>query len=65
MPTPGPDGMGRSFRSKVQRSKKASESLRATIPESVAATLGIREGDFLSWMVEPGSTRVVVTRSEK
>ena len=62
MPTPGRAVMGRSFLSKVQRSKLTSESLRATIPESVAAALGLREGDFLSWTVEPGSTRVVVVR---
>jgi|HubBroStandDraft_4_1064222.scaffolds.fasta_scaffold617061_2 antitoxin component of MazEF toxin-antitoxin module len=54
--------MGRAFLSKVQRSKQASESLRATIPEAVATALGVQEGDELSWMVEPGSVRVVVTR---
>jgi hypothetical protein len=54
--------MGRAFLSKVQRSKQASESLRATIPEAVASALGVREGDLLSWTVEPGSIRVVVTR---
>ena len=46
--------MSRSFLSAVQRSKAASESLRATIPEAVATALGVQEGDMLSWLVEPG-----------
>lgn len=54
--------MARAFLSKVQRSKLNSESLRATIPEAVATALGIREGDFLTWNVEPGSTKVIVAR---
>lgn len=62
MPFQGRTLMVRSFRRKVQRSKQTSESLRATIPGSVAAALGLQEGDYSSWAVEPGWTKVVLTR---
>ena len=56
--------MGRTFLSKVQRSKAKSPSLRATIPEAVATALGVQEGDELAWTVEAGSIRVVVARRQ-
>ena len=54
--------MGRIFKSRVGRTKAASESLRTTIPEAVAAILGVTDGDTLAWVVEPGGLKVTVTK---
>jgi len=49
------------FRSKVARSVSASESVRATIPGTIATLLGIEPGSTLLWSIEPGSREVVVS----
>ncbi|HTT44730.1 MAG TPA: hypothetical protein VMH38_01780 [Thermoplasmata archaeon] len=54
--------MARVFKSKVGRTKARSESLRTTIPEAVAAILGVGDGDTLAWVVEPGGLKVGVSK---
>lgn len=54
--------MSRVFTSKIGRSKAESNSLRTTIPEAVAAILGVDDGDRLSWVVEPGGLKVTVSK---
>lgn len=49
------------FRSKVLQNVPGSPSVRATIPEAVAAILGSVPGSTLEWTVEPGTLRVVVS----
>ncbi len=49
------------FVSKVQRPMESSRSLRVTVPEAVAAILGIQQGDSIEWFVE-GPARVVVRK---
>jgi hypothetical protein len=49
------------FTSKVLRTVKGSSSVRATIPEAVAAILGVEDGSVIVWTVEPGSGRVWVS----
>ena len=49
------------FRSKVLQTVPGSPSVRATIPEAVAAILGAAPGSTLLWSVEPGSLRVTVS----
>ncbi|MCI4345302.1 MAG: hypothetical protein L3K07_00885 [Thermoplasmata archaeon] len=50
------------FATRVVRATKGSGSLRATIPQVVAATLGLRPGDWLSWIPDPVSGEVRVER---
>ena len=52
--------MARRFESKAVRSLKRSASIRTTVPEPIAAVLGLEFGDTLIWEVEPGSGRVSV-----
>lgn len=54
--------MARTFESKAVRSVKASLSIRTTVPEPVAAILGLEVGDTLVWEVEPGSGKVSVSK---
>jgi Antidote-toxin recognition MazE, bacterial antitoxin len=48
------------FVSRAIRATRESSSLRVTIPQVVAATLGLRAGDDLIWVVDPLSDRVHV-----
>lgn len=48
------------FTSKVSRALAGSRSVRTTIPEAVAAILGVEPGSTLTWTVEPGTGRVAV-----
>lgn len=57
--------MSRIFKSKVTRVMPTSSSLRATIPEGVAALIGAEHGSTLLWETEPGSTKVVVSVEEE
>lgn len=54
--------MVRVFESKAVRSVKGSPSIRTTVPEPVAAILGLEVGDTITWLVEPGSGAVSVGR---
>lgn len=56
--------MPRSFESKAVKSLKRSQSLRTTVPEAIAALLGLEPGDVVLWTVEPGSGRVEVSRKD-
>jgi len=49
------------FTSKVLQTVPGSPSVRATIPEAVAAILGATPGSTLVWQVEPGSGKVRVS----
>jgi hypothetical protein len=49
------------FASKVLRTVEGSLSVRTTIPEAVAAILGVRPGSVLVWTVEPGTGKVCVS----
>jgi hypothetical protein len=51
------------FTSRVLRTVKGSSSVRATIPEAVAAILGVEHGSVLIWSIEPGTGRVWVSGS--
>lgn len=55
--------MAKVFKSKIGRTKAASESLRTTVPEAVAAILGVADGDTLFWVVEPGGMKVTVAKN--
>ncbi|MCI4321416.1 MAG: AbrB/MazE/SpoVT family DNA-binding domain-containing protein [Thermoplasmata archaeon] len=48
------------FVSHAVKAARRSESLRVTIPQVVATTLGLHAGDELRWFLEPqsGSVRV-------
>jgi hypothetical protein len=48
------------FISRAVRATRESTSLRVTIPQVVAATLGIRPGDDLVWVVHPFTDQVTV-----
>jgi len=48
------------FASRAVRATKGSTSLRVTIPQVVASTLGLRPGDTLLWVVDPHSGQVRV-----
>ena len=54
--------MPKVFTSKIGRTKATSDSLRTTIPEAVAAILGVDDGDRLAWTVEPGGLKVIVSK---
>lgn len=56
--------MARQFESKAVKSLKRSDSLRTTIPEPVAALMGLEPGDGVVWTVEPGSGSITVLRKE-
>jgi hypothetical protein len=49
------------FTSKVLQTVPGSPSVRATVPEAIAAILGAVPGSTLVWEVEPGSLRVTVS----
>jgi hypothetical protein len=49
------------FKSKVLQTVPGSPSVRATVPEAVAAILGAVPGSTLVWVIEPGSGRVTVS----
>jgi hypothetical protein len=53
------------FTSKVLQTVPGSPSVRATVPEAVAAILGAIPGSTLVWEVEPGSLRVTVSVEPK
>ena len=48
------------FASRAVRATKDSSSLRVTVPQVIASTLGLRAGDDLIWIVEPVSGDVHV-----
>jgi antitoxin component of MazEF toxin-antitoxin module len=48
------------FVSRAVRATRESTSLRVTIPQVVAATLGLRPGDDVVWIVDPISDQVRV-----
>ena len=54
--------MARVFESKAVRSVKVSPSIRTTVPEPVAAILGLEVGDTIAWSVSPGSGEVSISR---
>ncbi len=54
--------MPRVFESKAIRSVRNSPSIRTTVPEPVAALLGLEIGDSILWEVEPGSGKTTVSR---
>ena len=54
--------MARVFESKAVQSVKGSGSIRTTVPEPVAALLGLEIGDTMLWEVEPGSGMIGVSR---
>jgi bifunctional DNA-binding transcriptional regulator/antitoxin component of YhaV-PrlF toxin-antitoxin module len=58
------ESVARAFESKAVKSLKRSASLRTTVPEAVAALLGLEPGNSLLWTVEPGSGVVTVSRKE-
>ncbi|HKV90519.1 MAG TPA: AbrB/MazE/SpoVT family DNA-binding domain-containing protein [Thermoplasmata archaeon] len=43
------------FVSRAVQTTKDSGSLRVTVPQVVAETLGLRPGDELAWIVDPNS----------
>lgn len=49
------------FTSKVLQTVPGSPSVRATVPEAVAAILGATPGSTLVWEIEPGSGTVRVS----
>jgi hypothetical protein len=53
------------FTSKVLQTVPGSPSVRATVPEAVAAILGAVPGSTLVWEVEPGSGKVRVSVEAK
>lgn len=48
------------FVTRAVRATKGSASLRVTIPQVVASTLGLRPGDELFWILDPNSGTVRV-----
>jgi hypothetical protein len=48
------------FVSRAVRATRESASLRVTIPQVVASTLGLRPGDDLVWIVDPLNDQVHV-----
>lgn len=50
------------FVSRVVRVTRGSESLRVTIPQVVASTMGLRPGDQVAWSLESSSPVVRVRR---
>lgn len=55
-------GRGTPFVSRAVQATKESSSLRVTIPQVVATTLGLHPGDELLWFVDPVSGVVRVER---
>ena len=53
------------FSSRAVHAARGSASLRVTIPQVVAATLGVHAGDELLWFVDPSSGQVVVEARPK
>jgi hypothetical protein len=53
--------------SRAVRAAKRSGSLRVTVPQVVATTLGLTAGDDLLWVVEPstGVVRVAVRKGAR
>jgi len=51
---------GTPFVSRAVRATKGSSSLRVTVPQVVASTLGLGPGDELLWLVDPSSSSVRV-----
>jgi len=54
--------MAKSFESKTFRASPVSESLKTTIPQSVATVLGVEAGDTLTWTVDVASREATVSR---
>jgi hypothetical protein len=54
-------GMVGRFTSKVLQTVPGSPSVRATVPEAVAAILGAVPGSTLVWEIEPGTGKVRVS----
>jgi bifunctional DNA-binding transcriptional regulator/antitoxin component of YhaV-PrlF toxin-antitoxin module len=59
------DGQPTPFATRAVRATKDSSSLRVTIPQVIAATLGIRPGDDVVWIVDPDDGRVRVIASHR
>ena len=53
------------FASRAVRATKDSSSLRVTIPQVIATTLGIRPGDDVVWIVDPNDGRVRVEAARR
>jgi bifunctional DNA-binding transcriptional regulator/antitoxin component of YhaV-PrlF toxin-antitoxin module len=53
------------FVSRAVRATKDSVSIRVTIPQVVATTLGLRAGDDLLWIVDPLSGVIRVEASKR
>lgn len=51
------------YESRVGRVDDRSRTVRAVVPEPIAALLGLEHGDRLAWAVEPGTGRVTVDRA--
>lgn len=45
----------RPFVSRAVQATRSSGSIRVTVPQVVATTLGLRAGDELAWFVDPSS----------
>jgi antitoxin component of MazEF toxin-antitoxin module len=58
VPTPDPP-----FVSRAVRATRGSSSLRVTIPQVVASTLGLQPGDAVEWTLDPLTGQVRVARS--
>ena len=50
------------FVTRVVRVTRGSDSLRVTIPQVVASTMGLHPGDQVAWSLEPSSPVVRVRR---
>jgi hypothetical protein len=56
------DGEPSPFVSRVVKATKGSTSLRVTVPQVVAATLGLHAGDELRWVVDAVSGAIRVEK---
>lgn len=50
------------FVSRAVRATRGSASLRVTIPQVVASTLGLRPGDDVNWIVDPRTGAIRIER---
>lgn len=55
----------RPFTTRAVRATRDSTSLRVTVPQVVASTLGLRPGDDIVWIVDPATGAVRIEASHR
>ena len=57
--------MPRSFESRAFRAVSGSDSLKTTVPQSVATVLGLEPGDSIVWTVDVAVRSATVSKGSK